>query len=238
MVAPHRQANIATPTGAPGFDVLDVDVRNSGAGWDAFERAKRAGLLDGWTRAVRTPSGGLHLSFPGTEQRSGSLPDHHLDFRGRGGYVLLPPSLGQTKDYSRRYVLLEARSGPGRPVDWSAVVTLLRPPTSSTGSRVTASRSTSDPIPILAAYVARQREGGRNSALYWATHRALDADTVDLEPLVSAGVRAGLPEAEARRTVDSARRCRQRTGGPAIDVGPPPACSASPYRSPDPERVR
>ena len=46
------EANIATPTGAPGFDVLDVDVRPDGTGWQASDAIKRAGLLDGWLRAV------------------------------------------------------------------------------------------------------------------------------------------------------------------------------------------
>jgi hypothetical protein len=96
----HAQANVAAPTGAPAFDVLDVDVRADGSGWDAFHEARRAGLIDGWVRAVQTPSGGLHLHYPGTDQRSGSIRGRYLDFRGQGGYVLLPPSRGQTKTYS------------------------------------------------------------------------------------------------------------------------------------------
>jgi len=109
------EANIATPTGATTFDVLDVDVHPGGTGYPAYHKAKQAGLLDGWIRAVRTPSGGLHLHYPGTDQRNGTLPGHHLDFRSTGGYVLLPPSLGQCKAYSRRYELLEVRPVPGRP---------------------------------------------------------------------------------------------------------------------------
>ncbi len=89
------EANIATPTGTTTFDVLDVDLRPNGSGYPAYHQAKAAGLLDGWIRAVRTPSGGLHLHYPGTEQRNGTLPGLHLDFRATGGYVLLPPSLGQ-----------------------------------------------------------------------------------------------------------------------------------------------
>ena len=69
-------------------------MRPDGSGWAAFNKAQRAGLLDGWVRAVETPSGGLHLHYPGTDQRNGSLRGQHLDFRGAGGYVLLPPSLG------------------------------------------------------------------------------------------------------------------------------------------------
>ena len=54
------------PTGYPGADVLDVDVRPDGTGWPAFNALKRAGLLSGAFRLVRTPSGGAHLYFAGT----------------------------------------------------------------------------------------------------------------------------------------------------------------------------
>jgi len=123
----HPRANVAAPTGAPAFDVLDVDVRPTGSGWDALHEARAAGLVDGWVRAVQTPSGGLHLHYPGTGQRNGSIRGRHLDFRGQGGYVLLPPSLGQTKASSREYVTLDQRPG-GRPLDWAAIVQLLDPP--------------------------------------------------------------------------------------------------------------
>src|SRR5919107_1194087 len=51
--ARHPHANIGAPTGAPGFDVLDVDVRPDGNGWAAYRRAAASGLLHGWVRAIR-----------------------------------------------------------------------------------------------------------------------------------------------------------------------------------------
>ncbi len=201
------QANIATPTGAPGFDVLDVDVRADGNGWRAYRRAKGAGLLDGWVRAVLTPSGGLHLHYPGTEQRNGSLRELHVDFRGAGGYVLLPPSLGQTKAYSRRYETYWTRPEPGRPLDWSAVVDLLAPTQAPERPGVVGHlRNAIDPTARLAAHVARQHEGNRDNALFWAACRAAEAGVRDFEPLVAAAVSTGLTEREAVRTVLSARR--------------------------------
>ena len=87
-------ANLAMPTGTfngvATADVVDVDVRPGGNGWAEFNRAKRAGLLTGALAAVSTPSGGLHLYFPGTEQRSGNLRGRFLDFKASGGYVMLP----------------------------------------------------------------------------------------------------------------------------------------------------
>lgn len=201
------RANIATPTGAPGFDVLDIDVRPDGAGWPAYHRAAAAGLVVGWIRAIQTPSGGLHLHYPGTDQRNGSLRGLHVDFRATGGYVLLPPSLGQTKTYSRRYELLRTHPGPGQPVDWSAVTALLAPPVERPRlARDPRARDGADPIPALAAHVAKQPEGNRDNALFWAACRAAEAGVVDFEPLVAAAVGAGLTEREAARTVLSARR--------------------------------
>ena len=89
----HPDRNLAIATGAPGPDVLDVDVHGpAGNGYAALGRLHCAGLLDGAYGYVRTPSGGLHVYFTGTAQRSGHLAAHHLDFRSAGGYVLAPPS--------------------------------------------------------------------------------------------------------------------------------------------------
>jgi hypothetical protein len=228
-------ANIGMPTGAlpgGGLDVLDLDVRDTGNGWEAFHRARRNGLVDGWIRVVVTPSGGLHLHYPGTTQRNGSLPRHHLDFRGQGGYVLLPPSIGRTPTYDDRYRLVYShrlvaeQPGPGRPLDWGRIRALLDPPTSPPPATVARAgrrpghERGADPTGWLAAHVARQTEGNRNGALFWAACRALDAHSDDLEPLVHAAVAAGLTEREARRTIRSAQ---DRTGRPTVGRLPSPA---------------
>src|SRR5690625_4909285 len=54
-------ANIGVPTGIGGFDVLDIDNREGGRGWEGLAKLKEEGFLDGWVHAVETPSGGLHL---------------------------------------------------------------------------------------------------------------------------------------------------------------------------------
>ena len=64
---------------------------------------------------MRTPSGGLHAYFTGTDQRNGHLPAHHLDFRSRGGYVLTPPSQVDGKPYQ----LIRTLHGRGA-LDWDA----------------------------------------------------------------------------------------------------------------------
>jgi hypothetical protein len=70
-----------------------------------------------------------------------------------------------------------------------------------------------DAMDRLAAHVAGQGRGNRNSALYWAARKlqqlrvlGLVRDDGDDRPLIAAAVHAGLDEREARATVASARR--------------------------------
>jgi hypothetical protein len=118
----NPERNVAIATGSPGPDVLDVDVRQDGSGFAAFNRLRREGFLDGASAYVRTPSGGLHAYFTGTEQSSGRLPGHHLDFRSRGGYIVAPPS----QVGGRPYELLRQQQGQAR-LDWKVVTGLLDP---------------------------------------------------------------------------------------------------------------
>lgn len=191
-------ANVAVATGAPGPDVLDVDVKPDGDGWAALARLTRSGLLDGARALVRTPSGGLHVYYAGSGQRNGKLARHHLDFRGAGGYVLAPPS----RVHGRPYVLQDHRGEASGRLDWQAVTRLLGPPPAPARPRT---RKGGD-LGSLAAWVAAQPEGNRNDGLYWAAARAAETGHRDLGALVAAAVAAGLAEAEARRTVASAAR--------------------------------
>jgi hypothetical protein len=141
----------------------------------------------------------MHAYFTGTGQHNGRLPGHHLDFRSAGGYVVVPPSQVGGKPYQ-----LIARSSGHGTLDWAAVTALLEPhrqPRSAPGQ---------DPhrdLAQLARWVASQPEGNRNSGLYWAANRALDADpAADLSPLAAAARQAGLGEPEITRTLDSARK--------------------------------
>jgi hypothetical protein len=79
------ERNVAIATGAPGPDVLDVDVHKQGTGFAAFNRLHHEGLLDGASAYIRTPGGGLHAYFAGSEQGNRRLPRHHLDFRATCG---------------------------------------------------------------------------------------------------------------------------------------------------------
>jgi hypothetical protein len=196
--------NLAIATGTPGPDVLDVDDHGpAGNGYAAFATLSRAGLLDSAAAYVRTPSGGLHAYFRGSDQHNGHLPAYHLDFRSRGGYVLALPSLVHGKPYQ----LIRTAEADGG-LDWAEVTELLQPQRQLARSqpRLAADRDLSH----LARWVASQGEGNRNAGLFWAANRALEADpAADLSPLATAARQAGLDDKEIARTLDSARRTGQ-----------------------------
>ena len=205
----HRDWNLAIATGAPGPDVLDVDQHgDAGNGYTAFRQLRKAGLLDGASAYVCTPSGGLHAYFTGTDQRNGHLPSHHLDFRSRGGYVLTPPSHIDGQPYR----LIQALRGRGT-LNWDAVIRHLQP---QRQPPVRNPQHGYQDISGLARWVASQAEGNRNAGLFWAANRALDADpAADLSPLATAARQAGLDDKEITRTLGSARKGgRTRTYAP------------------------
>ena len=79
-------ANVAIATGAPGPDVLDVDVKPDGDGWVRHSTGSSGpGLLTGAKALVRTPSGGLHTLLRGQRaaQREAAASSHRLPVRGR-----------------------------------------------------------------------------------------------------------------------------------------------------------
>jgi hypothetical protein len=210
--------NVAIATGAPGPDVVDVDVHAGGSGYAAFNRLKRAGLADGYKAVVRTPSGGMHLYYEGTSQRSGRLAEHHLDFRAAGGYIVTPPS----RTEAGRYALVQHSAGDGSTVSWDAITGRLSPPRETPARQPRADAGTS--LDRLAAWVAARQAGDRNFPLFYAAKQAhlagqLDDDGVEL--LVDAAMHSGLRggEREARRTIASAQRSAGRDRGDGHPFG-------------------
>lgn len=202
-------ANLAIATGAPGPDVLDVDQHGpAGNGFAALNRARTAGLLAGAGAIVSTPSGGLHAYFTGSDQPNGRLPRHHLDFRGRGGYVLAPPSRVRGSPYTLRRCQ-PATSG----LDWPAVVRLLEPGHAAGGLPI---RPASRDLSRLIAWTAAlgPDSHNRNDGLFWAACRAAEAgDETVLAELAAAARVTGLGDREIQRTIDSARRTAARQHG-------------------------
>ncbi len=195
----YAGCNIGLGTGCPGPDVLDVDVRPDGTGWPAFNRLKRAGLLAGASRLVRTPSGGGHLYFAGTMQGCGSLKAARLDLKSTGGYVLVPPSqIG-----GRRYEVIDQRPAPGAVLDWATCRALLCPPQPVPARG--AFRHGPGTAKHLVKWLEGEIQGNRNNGLFWAACTALEAgDEAVIAELADVALSAGLGEAEVFRTIGSA----------------------------------
>jgi hypothetical protein len=210
-------ANIGMPTGvASGVDVVDIDVHAGGNGFAAFERARSAGLADGWAWLVRTPSGGVHAYYLRglvEEQRSWQVPGQHVDFRGDGGYIIAPPS----RVDGRAYVLVAVAQHRARPVDAAALRAFLEPPRPTrppTSMPAVGSRTDK-----LADWVASRPEGARNHGLFWAACRMVEEghpfdSTANL--LGDAARSAGLSDREAMTTIRSAYRIASRLGATEI----------------------
>ena len=200
----HPEANLAIATGHPGPDVLDVDQHGSaGNGFAAFNRLQRAGLIDGASALVATPSGGLHAYFTGSGQRCGKLTGHHLDFRACGGYILAPPS----QVGGRPYQVIRHQDAIGG-LDWGKVTGLLEPQRPAAVRSVRAQRGD---LSHLAAWVQRQQEGNRNDGLFWAACRAAEAgDETAMAGIAAAARATGLPDREIGATIASARRATGR----------------------------
>lgn len=111
------RAMIGLSVGKAGLLVIDFDPRRD----EIIDQVTGEVTYDDWTLerlkaeleaqmgcalpvslAVRTPSGGVHVYFlmpPGKPiGNRGNLP-HHVDVRGDGGYVIVPPSTSDKGDY-------------------------------------------------------------------------------------------------------------------------------------------
>lgn len=204
-------ASLAVPTGmASGIVVLDVDVHGRVNGYEAATRAKRAGLLTGWELMARTPSGGMHLYYPAdraVEQRSWQSAGAGIDFRGDGGYIIVPPSARLIGNQLKHYIVEQVNRGFTNTLD----VDRLRGSLEPKPDKPRRSFSTDRPMDVdrLTAWVSRLQEGERNHGLFWAACKMAETDIAQgtaLDALTTAGSNAGLTEREVATTVRSAYR--------------------------------
>lgn len=94
--------NIGLPTGI-WADVIDID---GPAGYQSLADMRDEGVLDEFTVLGRaaTPRGGRHIYISPTGDGNAAGVRSQIDFRGRGGFVVAPPSVGAN---GRRYTWLE-----------------------------------------------------------------------------------------------------------------------------------
>jgi hypothetical protein len=188
-----------------GPDVVDFDVKDGAPGLASFQRLRDVGLLAGAFAMVTTPSGGWHLYYEGSHQANSVIRGYGVDFRSSGGYVVGPESVTARGMYAWSQI----RSLPERGVDWQRIRDFLKPPPPIPA--LSALRRQADPsVNGLVRWMMDQTAGSenRNSGLYWACCRALEAGHLleDLEPLADAARRTGLGEDEIRKSITSAQR--------------------------------
>lgn len=205
-------ANIGLPTGtASGMDVVDVDVHGEVSGFVGFERARRAGLVDGWAALARTPSGGVHAYYPADPARpqaSWQAAAACVDFRGTGGYVVALPSVIAFDDSRIAYELIARRMRAPTPVDAVALREFLDPRPAAPASPSPSVDAGVD-VARLADWVASRGEGERNRGLFWAACRLAETGVgpeATRAAIGPAAERAGLPGAEVAATIRSAYR--------------------------------
>jgi hypothetical protein len=224
------EANVAIATGAPGPDVLDVDVHNGAPGWQSYNQLRAAGLVPGAMAEIRTPSGGGHFYYQGTDQRNGMLAIHRdgktvslgIDYRGAGGYVVAPPSQVEGRSY-----VVVSRQPSAATFDLDAARQHLIPQSGRSPRREWASAADGreQDLSHLVRYVAECTDHV-NDRLFWAACRMVEAGRDDQLPdLVRAAYAAGEDRrGQAERTVQSALRSTQRL--PASPAEPRPFARA------------
>lgn len=228
----HPQANIGLATGAR-VDVLDIDAHATGTGFATVQRLHRLGLIGGWSHAVRSPSGGLHLYYPCDPQRpnrSWSRGRSHVDVRGHGGYIITVPSRIRVRGRWRRYVPV-GPSYPGAPLAGERIRDLLTP---TPPPRPPAAMRADAPARVarLQDWLARAQEGNRNASLFWASCRMVElgaSEDETLAALADIAERTGLHDREIRSTVRSAHHTAtpDTPGTPAAAACGAPLMSAS-----------
>ena len=85
----HPTHNIGLPTGHR-FDVIDIDPKNGGV--DSFLKLLGDKALPDLHAVAVTASGGMHLYVRPTGKGNYAALRPGIDYRGRGGYVVAPPS--------------------------------------------------------------------------------------------------------------------------------------------------
>lgn len=206
------EANIGMPTGAASrLEVVDIDVHGRVRGFAAFELARREGLADRWHALVKTASGGMHAYYPADPDRpqpSWQSARSGIDFRGEGGYVIVPPSWVMFEGNRSSYEFIGAGHGDPVPVDGTALRQFLDPNPAPATNQPAGLQLDVD-ADRIATWLAMRVEGERNRALYWAACRLAENGVPDQharDVLGPAAEHAGLRQPEILTTIRSAYR--------------------------------
>ena len=178
-------------------------MHKGGTGYGPLRELKQAGLVPEPMAIVRTPSGGAHLYYRGTEPAERPPARQAPRLPLQGGYVVASPS----RIAGRTYEVVKHQPSAAT-FDWGAAKQLLDPAPERQPYR--APERTGDrprDLSHLPGWVASQPEGNRNTGLFWAANRAVEAgDVATLDSLARAARAAGLDDREIGRTITSAQR--------------------------------
>ncbi|MGC5012967.1 bifunctional DNA primase/polymerase [Streptosporangium sp. DT93] len=172
MLRRHPNGLIAVRTGAvSGIAVVDIDPP---AGTATSARLDEAGVLPGTVTAATGRGAQLVYAHPGGKIKSGAgLLGPGVDSKADGGYIVVAPSIHPKSRSPYRWIgdRFDLELTPLHP----RIVAHLRekPPAAPS---VTSPRRGDDNVHGrlrgLVDVVLRSTEGGRNSALNWAAHKA------------------------------------------------------------------
>lgn len=95
----HPAANIGIATG-DRVDVIDQDGPEGAISWARIGRADAWPAVLGIVLTVRPEGGGVHRYVASTGDGNGTKIAPGIDYRGRGGYVVAPPSIIDGRRYA------------------------------------------------------------------------------------------------------------------------------------------
>jgi hypothetical protein len=205
-------ANIGVRTGDI-FDVLDVDGDEGETEGARLFGDEDVELPPG--PAALTPSGYVHLYFAPTGLGNRARFRPGLDWRGHGGYVVVPPSVGANGYPYRWWPLPDCWRDELVPAPAWLVALLERAPeeraTADPGAASTAPArdrtKVDDPLAAIVRRVAAAPEGERNHLVFWAAcelHALGHPETLIRDALHETCRDNGLPLDEADRAITSA----------------------------------
>ncbi|MDK8880247.1 MULTISPECIES: bifunctional DNA primase/polymerase [unclassified Corynebacterium] len=197
-----------------GYVVVDVDVKDGAPGAQTWAELN-AGRSVPDTLTMITGTGGWHLWFrlPFNATLRGQLAhtSSGVDLKTRRGYVVVAPSVHPDGGMYRLHTWMELEEVPELPVWLHRHAYKPVEVTPAPQRHNTAGGNGSGLIEAVASAPA----GNRNNTLIWAACRNAEEALGMDEELVQAATRAGLPEAEARRTIASGARMYSNGGGAA-----------------------
>lgn len=217
----HPKANIGIATGKKsGLLVLDIDLKNGKNGQRTLDHLiEKYGPL-GDALEVETGTGGkqLYFKYPSHVKignSAGKLGDG-LDTRGEGGYVVAPGSINDDTGVEYRFINNIDISDPptwllGLLTNKKGKQNTVHTPTIYNGNGDRARKYCQSALNDAYQKIAHSTEGNRNDTLNEQTFSiaqlvgaGLIDETQARDSLVSAGLSAGLGEAETIKTVNSA----------------------------------